>query len=927
MATRISSVLIDCLKLFKGLISHPELKSYAGEVPPSLWADELGRLRVWAANIGAHQTGQTSLDYRLRDASHITEQTIKLLERLRRTLQDADEYLAGTDAEDTEDLSVDGDEGTELQQIHQGLVNTIDCLFQLSMIIRRPAQHDRLLGINKLDATIFETFDQQHVAHKYPHAGGLLINRLGVAISRRRAALKYRERHHAKLGKGIDRAALDERSEHHDAASTLLSGTFATDFVEPHIEFEETSSTSGASQTSYASSLWESEDRITFPRPPKESANGKPFECPYCFFILKISNRKSWIEHVFKDLMPYVCVFEDCSTPSRLYESRREWFQHLKSRHLPVCAPSDERDCPLKCGATLPPMSLESHLGRHMVELALFALPRAEEGSEEDSAPPEISLVDDLDKVSHTSSDEEQVTPPWRSGEHFKDDRRQGFSKGKDLEDRLLDISQDENSEEEIAESEFGETGYGTENLDNVLSVQGRKGDSAFEYSEDEPQQISFSMDSGGSDLDQDPYREHTSKLSETSQGKWSRETRTGSYLPFDTFDPDAMDSLGEPIKSGQENKVMSKPQSSFASVAPVPQNPVKDQVDESTSPDTSAKASGQSLLSTLSSRARGAMGGIASWAEVVFDKATKRNFIQESMKPMETNPTDATFEEQRSAKPASPRPELEFPVSSSSRTLPEQQLSGNTIYPPDSSLSNSNFQASSEARNSSIIIDEEESGTISFPRVTSRAAAEDKIHSIHDGRKSATVVYYPSRESYTAHPKGIRRQEARIVDFAAEPMYCRDPRDDELGVMEHFAKHAAKCEYCHDPYEAYRQDRPLCSKGLSYAKDVAVYLYAKNGKAFSRIDRANGERVQVQIPADCGVVGLLIKAFDRGMKLDRTRVPVNERRRERIYDGPPEKEDLQRRRERRELSDDYDVVEIIPHSSRHRRLETDYRF
>ncbi|OAP65247.1 hypothetical protein AYL99_01219 [Fonsecaea erecta] len=180
------------------------------------------------------------------------------------------------------------------------------------------------------------------------------------------------------------------------------------------------------------------------------------------------------------------------------------------------------------------------------------------------------------------------------------------------------------------------------------------------------------------------------------------------------------------------------------------------------------------------------------------------------------------------------------------------------------------------------------------------------------------------------------RGASARNVEFATEVVSCREPRDDELSVMEHFAKHAARCEYCYDPYKAYREDRPLCRNGLSYAKDVANYLYAKGGKPFSRIDKINGQRVQVRVPAGCEAVDLLIKAFDKGMKLDSTRVVVveNTKRPEagekpaarvvspvspsRRRESPSE----DRPRERRYVRNDYDVVEIIPHSSRRDRQE-----
>ena len=43
---------------------------------------ELGRLRVWAGNTGAHQTGLLSLDHRLREVPEIHEEISELLEDL-----------------------------------------------------------------------------------------------------------------------------------------------------------------------------------------------------------------------------------------------------------------------------------------------------------------------------------------------------------------------------------------------------------------------------------------------------------------------------------------------------------------------------------------------------------------------------------------------------------------------------------------------------------------------------------------------------------------------------------------------------------------------------------------------------------------------------------------------------------------------------
>ena len=50
--------------------------------------DEFGRFRVWAGNAGAHRTGKVSLDYRLREATHIYEELTELLGELSRDLEE-----------------------------------------------------------------------------------------------------------------------------------------------------------------------------------------------------------------------------------------------------------------------------------------------------------------------------------------------------------------------------------------------------------------------------------------------------------------------------------------------------------------------------------------------------------------------------------------------------------------------------------------------------------------------------------------------------------------------------------------------------------------------------------------------------------------------------------------------------------------------
>lgn len=397
--TNISFVVVQCLKDLSRLVSE-DLSLFASEVPPALWKDELGRLRVWAANIGAHQTGQSSLDHRLRDASHIKEQTLRVLQRLQRTTEDMNDILHHSPGEDDfSDLSGDEDDDehqTEIQSIYHALRDTINNLYQMSMLIRQPAQHDRLIGTKRSDAVFYEQFDLRHVSDKYPQAGEDISKRLGLAISQRRAVMQYRERHRTKLGQGLNQVIEDQT----DGQSAKLSDTVATEFVEVSPAANDNLELlTVASQTSYAQTILNGAEGAVLPSPPKDSANGAPFECPYCFVIITIANRRAWARHIFNDLMPYLCIFPSCPTPHRLYESRREWFSHLQSQHSISETPNV--DCPL-CLCSLPSgKQLERHMGRHLEELSLFALPRSEENDDEGA----ISSDEDSDK-SHDPVDE-----------------------------------------------------------------------------------------------------------------------------------------------------------------------------------------------------------------------------------------------------------------------------------------------------------------------------------------------------------------------------------------------------------------------------------------------------------------------------------------------------------------------------------------
>lgn len=83
---RISSHVHTCFNLF----TDTRAAFFTATVPPTTSEAQLslvqkaiveceGRFRVWSGNVGAHQMGKSSLDYRLRDALYVKPAVVRLL--------------------------------------------------------------------------------------------------------------------------------------------------------------------------------------------------------------------------------------------------------------------------------------------------------------------------------------------------------------------------------------------------------------------------------------------------------------------------------------------------------------------------------------------------------------------------------------------------------------------------------------------------------------------------------------------------------------------------------------------------------------------------------------------------------------------------------------------------------------------------------
>ncbi|KAJ5645578.1 hypothetical protein N7507_011589 [Penicillium longicatenatum] len=384
--TTISSSLNDCLKEL-GEFASSRVQRYENDVSQPRWLDELGRLRIWAGNTGALQRDQLSLDYRLRDASHLRNEITNILQRVLRVVRSLSDFLDEPEENTSEDEAFldlagevsDEDLMTDAQMLHQSLHNSISLLNQLSLETRKPAEHDLLLGVNVEDITPFGSWAQQHVSRIFPDLDESTVQRLSAAMAKQKAVLQYRSQKPRPSGQIVDsESTLPRRAP---TESSQAGGGLN------QLQFSETS-TSELPQAPYFINAFTGYEPASIPSPPESSTDSSPFECPYCGSFMTIKCPMDWANHIFEDLMPYTCLSSDCITPFKLYESRSQWYRHMCEAHS-ILSKNDVFRCPL-CHLCLdffePPVTFEQHVGEHLEQLALFVLRTVSEHSSPDAA-------------------------------------------------------------------------------------------------------------------------------------------------------------------------------------------------------------------------------------------------------------------------------------------------------------------------------------------------------------------------------------------------------------------------------------------------------------------------------------------------------------------------------------------------------------
>ncbi|KAF5975881.1 meiosis-specific serine threonine kinase mek1 [Fusarium coicis] len=380
----------SCINGFQYLLSslRGTAPRFLQQMPPSTIEIQFGKFRVWCGNLGALQTGYSSLDYRLRDSALMHQNVSQLLQQLDIALEESAAVVSGDrlpfDEESMpSDVSEESDDdtsneyflSTELSMRVTSITDILNNLYRLSYKIRhssiRPSSTrasliravDNETGIDLFDK--FYEFESRHLIELFTNirqgrtgnhvSSDILLKRLTRSNVLRRKQFRYWERHTRKLGiqlvpvrqtPGRERNPATEVRENvglpqvqrHEvdppvAEESHLSETDATPY-----DVARDDRTERETILSLASTALDADGKgIEVPKPPKEALNGDSFTCPYCWVVYpsKEGRGKSWKSHVLHDLSPYVCTYDTCNSANDLYHSRKVWVDHEEAVHRP----------------------------------------------------------------------------------------------------------------------------------------------------------------------------------------------------------------------------------------------------------------------------------------------------------------------------------------------------------------------------------------------------------------------------------------------------------------------------------------------------------------------------------------------------------------------------------------------------------------
>ncbi|KAL4948631.1 hypothetical protein BDW69DRAFT_189090 [Aspergillus filifer] len=339
----------ECAQLFDQWLSS----RFEDEMLRQDIENQVFRFNLWASNHAIFAPNKASMDWRLRSAPLLESTMVEMLDDLHATL--------------IKQLALQHHD-TELQDgtIVQALGEALDGLFRLSRAIRRSGIMRRFVKVEN-----YVEYDEEGVNLTAAFREGteriiafrLRTSRASPELRQRIVdTICLRQQHFAYLRAKSSRNGPVRRNGQPQISvgKSTLSATFSVTgslsskprrrTVRSAAHMPKTgpsimtATTAQPSRMPRAYSVKSANDQRSnvidlndadLPLPPKIAPNLKESACPYCFlacFKEELSGER-WKRHITQDLMPYICIQEPCLTPMLLFESAKDWLNHMKKQH------------------------------------------------------------------------------------------------------------------------------------------------------------------------------------------------------------------------------------------------------------------------------------------------------------------------------------------------------------------------------------------------------------------------------------------------------------------------------------------------------------------------------------------------------------------------------------------------------------------
>ncbi|KAI9784903.1 MAG: hypothetical protein M1816_000598, partial [Peltula sp. TS41687] len=443
-----------CIEVFTPLIKHAKQSSTLSKEAQKKIKRNFGLFCLWG---DGHRLADGELDSTLQKSSNLRRNVLSLLisiaellsenlapyvfadrprtgmisvilEEARCSIQedrDASDDTASCSDSSEFSYSDDGDDDEgKIRNMLEDLTNRIECLIDLEPLIKWPVPDIEIETVASVKLLEKDRLAHQYYADlirtKFPDADLKLVDQLGRAnwdryerLQAEKVANAVNAANEPSQLSAFEEAAMATvpESKFHDSgigcslpAETIPAETIPAETIPAETIPAETIPAETTYAPTVASSFLSSfagDSRACIPPLSEAAKAGTPFTCDACGKMVRISRTRVWRKHIYGDLRPYVCFYENCAYNAAPFKDRDTWTDHLGLDHG-LDPDWEGRPCPLCLEMTGPGRGITSiHIARHLEEIAMSALPKgpdSEANSENGSVTTNQSVASVLDQ-------------------------------------------------------------------------------------------------------------------------------------------------------------------------------------------------------------------------------------------------------------------------------------------------------------------------------------------------------------------------------------------------------------------------------------------------------------------------------------------------------------------------------------------------